>query len=356
MNTPGVLDQSDALLLPFLRAEGEAAESLLGQLIAERAAPIIKGIIKSKMHVSLRVADGSQQNQDALEIYSEVNALLIAALRRLKTDQHRPINNLGSYIAVITYHACYEHLRRKYPQRHSLKNRLRYLFTHRAEFALWESAEAQWLCGLVEWRDKRRPPASGAGLQKLRDGVQASGLSNLSVEDVKRMPPDALALTILKEAGAPLDLDEMVGLFAELQGLTEQQVEVDIDEETGEALYERIPDPRASVAAELDQRAYVERLWKEICQLPSRQRAALMLNLRDAQGHDMIALLPVMNVATIRQIAEALSIPAAEFAALWNDLPLDDASIAKRLGITRQQVINLRKSARERLARRMKNF
>ena len=44
---------------------------------------------------------------------------------------------------------------------------------------------------------------------------------------------------------------------------------------------------------------------------------------------------------------------AEELAGMWNSLPLDDRGIAERLGITRQQVINLRKSARARLARRM---
>jgi len=34
-------------------------------------------------------------------------------------------------------------------------------------------------------------------------------------------------------------------------------------------------------------------------------------------------------------------------------LPLEDSAIAQLFGITRQQVINLRKTARERLARRM---
>jgi len=37
-------------------------------------------------------------------------------------------------------------------------------------------------------------------------------------------------------------------------------------------------------------------------------------------------------------------------------LPLEDAAIAERLGLTRQQVINLRKSARARLARRMRGL
>ena len=45
-----------------------------------------------------------------------------------------------------------------------------------------------------------------------------------------------------------------------------------------------------------------------------------------------------------------------EFGEIWNELPLDDKRIAALLGLTRQQVINLRKSARERLTRRMKDF
>jgi hypothetical protein len=38
---------------------------------------------------------------------------------------------------------------------------------------------------------------------------------------------------------------------------------------------------------------------------------------------------------------------------MWESLPLDDTAIADRLNLTRQQVINLRKAARMRLARRM---
>jgi hypothetical protein len=46
--------------------------------------------------------------------------------------------------------------------------------------------------------------------------------------------------------------------------------------------------------------------------------------------------------------------PVERLASLWNDLPIEDVEIAEHLGVTRQQVINLRKVARERLARRMK--
>ena len=51
--------------------------------------------------------------------------------------------------------------------------------------------------------------------------------------------------------------------------------------------------------------------------------------------------------------AQALEIPAPEFEKIWADLPLDDLRLADFLGATRQQVINLRKTARERLLKRM---
>jgi hypothetical protein len=41
---------------------------------------------------------------------------------------------------------------------------------------------------------------------------------------------------------------------------------------------------------------------------------------------------------------------------LWESLPLEDTTIAGRFRLTRQQVINARKSARERLTRRLKGF
>ena len=104
----------------------------------------------------------------------------------------------------------------------------------------------------------------------------------------------------------------------------------------------------------LEQRTYLQRLWKEICELPLRQRMVLLLNPKDAYGSSQLEMLPFTGVATIRQIARVLEFDEEEFATLWYELPIEDAQIAKRLDLTRQQVINLRKAARQRLARRMK--
>src|SRR2546425_1310761 len=98
----------------------------------------------------------------------------------------------------------------------------------------------------------------------------------------------------------------------------------------------------------------LEQLWNEIKQLPRRQRVALLCNLKNQQGVNVITLFPATGVATFGQLADALEISVLDFETLWARLPLDDLSLGKYLGITRQQVINLRRNARDRLMRRMK--
>jgi CRP-like cAMP-binding protein len=61
------------------------------------------------------------------------------------------------------------------------------------------------------------------------------------------------------------------------------------------------------------------------------------------------------GTARFDDVATALGMTAEELSAIWNDLPLDDLRIAALLNVTRQQVINLRKSARDRLRRRLRN-
>jgi hypothetical protein len=80
----------------------------------------------------------------------------------------------------------------------------------------------------------------------------------------------------------------------------------------------------------------------------------LLLNLRDSNEQCLVILLSDIRIATIRQIAAALDMPAEQFALIWKDLPMDDARIAEHLGVNRQQVSNFRLSARRRLCRRMK--
>jgi hypothetical protein len=358
MTTQATKDQTENLLDAYLKEKSDAAaENLLVRLVYESASPTIKTIIRNKLQVSLSESDGSQQNQDALEVDSEVKAQLIAELRAVKTDpQKRAINNFRSYVAVITFHSCYEYLRRKYPQRASLKDKLRHLLNNHADFNLWESIDKssrELVCGFDWWQKKGVAPAQAVHIERIREDPTVLGQIS-SNGNLQNSHFNEMLTSIFNYAGGPIKLDNLVNIVAHLYDIKDQLDEANSDEEERQRTFESIPDTRVNVALEVEQRIYLQRLWKEICELPLKQRMALLLNLRDANGRSVLMLLPHSRVATIRQIAEALEMSAEKFASIYVELPLDDATIAEHLGIPRQQVINLRLSARERLTRRMK--
>lgn len=347
--------QNHDLVLFLREPEGSQSEALLALLIYRHAQPVIRNVIRSRLRVSFSQTDGGQSNQDAFDIENDVHTLLLTQLRSIKArPQLNPISNFSSYVAAVTYHACYRHLRLKYPQRTRLKNRVRYLITRSETFDLWETPEKEWLCGLQAWRAPDKKPARAGRLQELLDNpscVEALGLTVNAFGPT----PDADALkAIFKWAGGPVELDWLVTIVSNLFGIKDEVAQAQIAQDDDMSLPE-IPDG-SDLSAEVEQRHYLRRLWAEVCQLPLRQRAALLLNLRDSQGRGVVALLPLTGVASMRHIAEILELPAETFAALWNELPLEDVVIGEHLGVTRQQVVNLRKCARQRLARRMRDF
>lgn len=79
----------------------------------------------------------------------------------------------------------------------------------------------------------------------------------------------------------------------------------------------------------------------------------MLLNLRDDRNESALDLFLFTGTASLTEIATALGKTEEWLAEVWNGLPLADASIASHLALERQQIINLRRTARARLARRM---
>ena len=147
-------------------------------------------------------------------------------------------------------------------------------------------------------------------------------------------------------AVSPLRVDDLLEATAHLAGLGD---ETSVEWGDVEAV---MPAHQPDYEERLDLRRALTQLWTEIRELPVAQRIALLLNLRDEQGSSPLASFPAMGIASMRQIAETLELPPEELAEIWSRLPLSDLEIAKRLTLERQQIINLRKAARQRLARR----
>src|SRR5687767_10231947 len=95
----------DTLLEPLLLAASDKqAEEFLLSLITVHAEPVIKGIIRYKLHLSFHQAT---QRAEAEDIYQEVLLQLLTELQQLRKqpDEH-PITDMRGMAAVIAHRTC----------------------------------------------------------------------------------------------------------------------------------------------------------------------------------------------------------------------------------------------------------
>jgi hypothetical protein len=316
---------NDRALWPVIGASDDMSqEAAIETLLAEEVRPVMATILRRfrRMEPDLCV-------EDLEDISSQAAIKLVRKVRAAAMYEEHAIKVLEDYLATLTYHVLYDFRRQRYPERHKLKRNLRYLLTHDSALALWETPEST-VAGLSAW--KGRAP-------RLTDLTRFSAMPAMRE---KARPAEAVQ-AILTAAGHPLAFDTLVDVVAELWDVR------DVVVKGGNSPTDERPDPLSL----LEQREYFGSLWSEIRELPDNQRVALLLNLRDSSGANALTLFLLLNIAGTAEVARMAGLSENELNELWERLPLDDLTIAGRLGLTRQQVINLRKSARTRLARRM---
>jgi hypothetical protein len=326
VSTNPLYELNDRALWPLIDApDDRSQEAAIEVLVVQDVKPVIASILRR-----FRRTEPDLHNEDLEEISSQAAVRLIRKVRAAAVYEEHAIKVLENYLATLTYNALYDFRRHRYPERHRLKRNLRYLLTRDPTFALWETPESI-VAGLSRW--KGQLPKSA--------GFPAPSAAT-SVMREKARPAEALR-AILDQVGHPVAFDALVDQVAELWDVR------DVVIESGEYP----PDAQCDQLSVLEQREYLDTLWSEIRELPDNQRAALLLNLRDSGGSNALTLFLVLNIADVAEVARVAGVPEDELNELWERLPLDDLAIAERLRLTRQQIINLRKSARMRLARRM---
>ena len=342
----------NSLVSLFVRtSEGSERERILSAILTDHAHPILEKIIRYKTRGAI---------DDGEEIHGEVMLQLVGRLQRLnEANGAEKIEDFDSYVAVMTYNACDRFLSRKYPQRRRLKNGLRYLLAHRENLAVWQDKNGGYVGGFRRWQFGENE-FSGGKVERLREDARAFERdANVEKSWSEQKNAYELLTAIFNWTNAPVEIDLLTSICAVWWNVTDETVAIDVlptDDSGAERSVLQIADSRPDVYREKEQRLYLQKLWSEISELPPRQRAAVLLNLREENGRGVIDLWMVVGVANVEKIAAALEMTTEKFAEIWNQLPLDDNRIAEILNLTRQQVINLRKSARERLARRMKDF
>jgi DNA-directed RNA polymerase specialized sigma24 family protein len=311
---------NDPQLAQLIRAEDAEAEREIEHIIAA-ARPVIEGVVARCTRAPSRVT-----REDAEDIRATIQLRLVVKLRAIARDPREAVQNLRGYVATVAYNTVHDHLRKRFPERANLKTRVRYALTHDSRFALWTSSAGP-VCGLAAWE----------GREEWLDTLPSDAVQGIARDDT------AAALEqLMVTAQQPVLLDEAVDAIAAAWNIT------DHDPAPLDELRDAI-----SIDA-TDDLDFARSLWAEVRELRPMQRGALLLNLRYGGETNVISLLILSRTATFDEIAAALELSRVELASLWRRLPLDDLAIAERFGITRQQVINLRKSARERLVRKLR--
>lgn len=309
---------------PTSLLDAESDEARRRAALLETAEPVIERVLGAKL---ARTPFNDPDTRDDLR--SEVIVRLVDRLQRPEDLAATAIESIRDYAAVAACHVCDDFFRVKYPVRTRLKNRIRYLLGHDARFAVW-TAGRNLVGGMAGWQQRAAvvPPATS------------------DLHPASRELGDVLAL-LFRAARGPVELDVVVDAVADLTGERDPAI-------SGLRLADDSEDRSATAAERMENEEFLRRLWTEIRALPPRQRAALLLNLRDGHGDAVLHVFPLLGIASADHIGETLEIEPRRFQLLWTELPLDDERIAAMLGITRQQVVNLRKSARARLGRRLR--
>jgi RNA polymerase sigma factor (sigma-70 family) len=311
------------LLQEFLNAPASSPQAL-ETLLFEHAEPLIRRIVGRRL-------SGSVPQQDREDTTGDALLELLGRLESWKKGDSRAIDDFLAYTSVIARHSCDHYLRSLQPQKYRLRNRIFYLLDTSPDYAEWDSEPGRSVCG---WARQ-----TGQSAKKMEHGWYHA-------VPVRAGAPEAEIVAQIFSVASPLRVEDLLEATAYLSGLGD---ETSVEWGDVEAV---MPSHVPDFEERLDLRRALEQLWTEIRELPVAQRIALLLNLRDEQGNSPLSSFPAMGIASMRQIAVALEIPPEELASMWSRLPLSDLEIAKRLTLERQQIINLRKAARQRLARR----
>jgi hypothetical protein len=257
-----------------------------------------------------------------------------------------PIADLDAFARSSADGMCRDYLRRTRPLQARVGNRVRLLATRGQGVLGWTTPKGQQVIGLPAWTDKMPAdsPFPWAGRAKEWWGRSHAAL------DGPALTPTVIRL--LELTGAPLPSDAVAAVLLDITGTTDAGPRIDASPEGDEPELAVLD---AGVGADhlAIARRYLDRAWRELCDMPAHMRASLLLSLRDHHGAALLPVFHCAGVTPLRLVAEALAMKPDEAAAIWAHLPWDDRAIGRRLGLTGLQVLNARTAARSRMLRHM---
>lgn len=338
----------DSRLSSFVQEEDPLEqERLLTEILSVEAMPIIARVLRQQLGLYPNGHGRRGDSDIGVDLNNEILARLVVRLRKLQSgdisENRSDIGDFTSYVSRIARNVCYDYLREKYPTRHNLKSRIRYLLTAKPGFSIWKTADFTTLCGRVDW--KGEPANSGRQLDAdLVERVRRRSTSS----QIGSIPTLISVLdSLFVEHESPIEIDDLVTIVIQTIGSTETVIE-SLDTTLRE-IHTTFPDQKPRADQNLEDRESLRSLWNEILKLPLIHRKLILLSNLDVAGDDLWSLFLETGTVLPSNILDALGISHHDFMALWPRVPLNLTELADYLGLTREQVIRLRFQARERL-------
>jgi hypothetical protein len=327
----------DPRLTDLMAADAGRAAERIASLTARSIEPAVRTATTSHL-AGLPAADRA-------DVGASIRDKLVVFLRAVhRGDRTVPVADVDRFVARSADDACRDYLRRTRPSLARLGNRVRLLCTRGTGVVMWRCAAGQLVAGLPAWT--HRDPVDRP--YPWRDQAKPWWGNAHAANDGPALLPTVLR--VLQKVGAPVPMDALVDLVAVLTGIPETETHSDASPE-GDEPELAVLDPAPGTDHLHIARRYLEQAWLEVMDMPRIMRTAVLLSLRDQFGTGLLPVFHAAGVTPLRRVGEALGMKPDELAAIWAHLPWDDRAIARRLGITGLQVLNLRTAARSRLLR-----
>jgi hypothetical protein len=328
---------ADELMRLYLSAPFEDNYArFLDLLIENHALPVIEKSLRAKFHESASKGFFVSPS-DFEDLCSESCLRLIEKLAAMRNESDgQVIRNFNGYAATVAFNTWKEFLSDGAPNRKSLKNKIRYAIGKSGEFDVWREKTGIY-CGLFAHKRRTKQISTEDLTARLREEI--ADFRNAALPD--------LLFGILEKANSALKINEITTIVARLWAVEDlDNVSLNGFRENGFSL-------KKHRTNDFEMRFELAQIWSEIRALPINQRIVLLYNLRDEAGREMLLMFFNAQIASLREIGEAMNLSPEECAKILPLLPLDDQTIAEKMNLTARQVANLRKVARENLRRRL---
>jgi hypothetical protein len=329
-------------------ADERAINERISKLLAETVDPIVLAVLRRRFVSTTSRGAFTDNRSDIEDLLSEIHAKLIPVIRKdLSSGEGEGIKDLSGYARSVAINVFRQFVRDKYPQRHRLRNKIRYILQKCSGLELSMTASGEPVAHLSGNVPDSTSIHRISDRDALIDKIRQQGAGPEGIDDNRKIKK--IIVSVINLCNGPVLLSDLVEIMSQICGVCDL-----IDVEDADLALRDIQALGQDPAVRLESREELISVLEHSAAIPLQHRRSLFLNLRGAAGDNALAYFVILRVASIRKLAKLLEFSEEQFSELWNELPIEDIKIAEILGLTRQQVINLRYSAREMLMKRIR--